>query len=313
MKRGIGGKLICAVLALFSSSIASEFSPQRRMEELPKVEKRKPDYGNEYLREVIKVFLHEANSGVEGKYRASVRAMDLTMLLLGTYTNAWQNTANAEEYARRVQEEALKELRKGRIRREGDRELLGGETRNHSNSLGVLYSASVSYGHVASPSAVQSTNIDATKRPLYGFRLSQQALRNAVIREHMERLLELKQEIAFLRSQVELYCKTHGSDDAIYLWGVKPSDFKPMGMPSRSSVFCTPCELNQLSLEVQFAIRQGLAYLSQQNSAIGQRLCLLYVGQLTQTKALAQQIELQIADLAVQYSKLNIMEKEKER
>lgn len=310
---GKAGKVFYAIIALLSLAVASEFSPQRRLEELPRVEKKKPSYGQEFLQEIIKVFLHEDNQGIGNKYRANVRAMDLTMLLLGTYSKAWRSDGSAKEYAKNLQEEALKELKKGRIRKEGDGELLEGKTQEHSNSLGILYSASVSYGHIASPDAIQSTNIDATRRPQYGFRLSQQALRNAVIKEHMERLLELKQEIAFLRSQVELYCKTHQSDDAIYLWGVRPSDFNPNGMPSRTAVFCVPCEGNQLSLEIQLAIRQGLAYLSQQNSAIGHRLCLLYMGQLTQTKALAQEIELRIADLAVQYAKLNNMEKEKER
>lgn len=300
-------KLICVLITL---SLGSEFTPQRRMEELPEVKKEKADFRNKYLQEVIKILTHDTNSDLEGKYKKNVWAMDLTMLLLGAYTRAWDS--RAQYYAKELQDDALKELKKGRIRREPDRKLLRGDTQDHSNSLDVLYSASVSYGHIASPHEVQSTNVEATRRPHYAFRLSQQAIRNAVFREHAERLLELKQEIAFLRSQIDLYCKNQ-SDDAIYLWNVKPSDFNPMGMPARPSVFCMPCEVNVLLLEVQFAIRQGLAFISQQNSALGHRMCLLYMGQLTQTKAMAQQIELILAQLMTDYSKLNNMEKEKER
>lgn len=306
-----------ATLTLFLSfAFASPYKPKRDLESLPNPTLPKPEYEEDYFRQIVSKILYydersEGDLGNTKSYRRNVRDLDLTMLLLGSYLNAWRS--GAKEEAKRLWERAKKELEKGRIGRRADEGLLSASEKRlkeHANSLMMLYSASVSYGHIASPNEVQAGNLSPSQKTAYAFRLAQQAQRNAVLQEYAERILELKQELAFLQKQVDLYCKNQ-SDDAIYLWDVEPSDFKPLGMPSRTAVFCVPCEGNQLLLEIQLAIRKGLALISQQNSALGHRLCLLYLGQVTQTKALLTQTELQLASLAVQYSKLNIMEKDK--
>lgn len=230
-----------------------------------------PEYGERYLREVIKTFTYERNSEMGGArtYRTNVHARDMTMLLLGSYSDAWRNSPADVSNLERV---AIDNLMQGRLSLPLPR-----NDQAHSNSLGILYSASVSYGHVASPDAIQSANLEAPMRPLYGFRVSQQVLRNAVIKEHMLRLASLKQAIQDLES-ASAFC--HG-----ILGRLPPNQPLPSTGVKPEHVFL-------------------------QN--INKTLCLSLLGQISHLKAEAQQIELQIGQLSSEYSVLNNMEKERE-
>jgi len=195
-----------------------------------------------------------------------------TLAVIG-YLNGWHNDDKTKgDYLRQLNDRK-KELSSGRLTPSYD------EGKDLNSILSGVYSG-LSYGFVFLPDKSQLRNYKKEYWTYYSFLVGQQQKREALLREHSERIALLKKELNFLYQKAKELC----SQDWTPKWTPKPDEL----VNGTGTLKYEP-----IVYEIQ-SLRSRLKDLA----------CLQVLTQIQTTKVQLELAELNLYDLSVSYNKL---------
>ena len=158
---------------------------------------------DDYFKALLKYFMDGSFSWTGGeRYPNLAWKGDNTLALLGYLNKGWAvNQKTFADYLRELNS-VQADMSKGRLKSDN----YGDDQDNYMSVAGGVV-AGFSYGKSIHPSS--SAQVGSYKDPYktyYAFKVGQQKVREAVLKEHMERVVLLKKELSFLYSLVNRYC-----------------------------------------------------------------------------------------------------------
>lgn len=299
--------LILAILTPLSGSGSVGWGKFEPYDDFKKKEFRRidlkeaSDFGHKYLQEIHNV-VKGKNVTLGGIYTQTAQSYDNTAALLGFhFGKAWKGEdpkGESDAIKKQVRDALIDAFLKRSDN--GLAALNDNALKTQAKALATLLMAGISYGHIINPNENHPQNYKDNKKPYYGFRLGQQAIRNAVLESYTTYIINLKSEVAWFYENINKYCPSVKLDDQrVKLGRVDPDeDF------NKIPVYTTP-QLRGFPTTFMMVNR----LLLNQNAGLGNVECLKLLGMLTHMKIELANAELMLALLATQYAMLNNQEK----
>lgn len=206
------------------------------------------------------------------KFMEFTRKLNNTPASIG-YLNGWHNDDKTKgDYFRELNERKSK-LSFGRLSPSYD------DVKDLNAILSGVYSG-LSYGFVFLPDRSQLGNYKREYWTYYSFLVGQQQKREALLREHSERIAKLKKELSFLYQKAKEFC----SQDWTPKWTPKPDE-----LVSGTGIL----KYEPIVYELQVF-----------ENKVKNLACLQVLTQIQSTKVQLELAELSLYDLSVSYNKL---------
>lgn len=220
------------------------------------------------------------------------------------YLNNWYDPSNnnkkkPEDYKKEVSN-IQKTIEKGRLKAG---EMANGDDAENLTSILASLLAGRSYGYIFRPTTQHLGNYKREYWTAYSFVVGQQKIRDGVLREHAERIAELKKELSYLYEKVKDYCGSDYNHNSFSINSMGSFWFNANGSCGRYPLFYSANGQMDFQPVVQAIERQTQELVNMHNES-KKLQCLNYLAQLHYTKVAIEMAELQLLSLSTQYNQI---------